>query len=165
MLRTWKRINMVRNLVHQVKFKLEQTGSRASLLGGCIILIPARFTFMSSSAKSVPHKTSKWFPTYPYISMYFCPCPLPMHTLTPIQGTHYSRFLLRTWQRIKIVWDLACTSRCFFYANKFKPRYTPWSRPRYITHRYLGLDHGIIHLGLDQGILPWNFSCSYCFEG
>ena len=59
LLRTWKRINMVRNLVHQVKFKLEQTGSRASLLGGCIILIPARFTFVSSSAKSVPHKTSK----------------------------------------------------------------------------------------------------------
>ena len=26
LLRTWKRINMVRNPVHQVKFKLEQTG-------------------------------------------------------------------------------------------------------------------------------------------
>ena len=103
LLRTCRGINMVQALVHRVKFKLEQTGSRASLLGGCIILLPARFTFISSLPKSVPRKTSKRFPTYPYISIYFCPCPLPMHTLTPIQGTHYSRFLLRTWQSIKMV--------------------------------------------------------------
>ena len=82
LLRTWKRINMVRNLVHQVKFKLEQTGSRASLLG------------QKCSTQNVK--------VIPYISLYL-PCPLPMHTLTPIQGTHYSRFLLRTWQRIKMV--------------------------------------------------------------
>ena len=55
LLRTRRRINMVQTLVHQVKFKLEQTRSRASLLGGCIILIPERFTFISSLPKSVPH--------------------------------------------------------------------------------------------------------------
>ena len=83
--------------------------SRASLLGGCIILIPARFIFISSLPKSVPHETSKWIPTCPYIftNMHFWPCPSPMVTLTPIQGIYYSKFLLRAWQRIKMVWKLA----------------------------------------------------------
>ena len=57
--------------------------------------------------ESVSPKASKWLTTYPYISMYSCPCPLPMHTLTPIQWSHYLTFLLRTWQRIKMVWKLA----------------------------------------------------------
>ena len=67
------------------------------------------FHFISPLPKSVPHETSKWLPTCPYIftNMHFWPCPLPMVTVTPIQGIYYSKFLLRAWQRIKMVWKLA----------------------------------------------------------
>ncbi len=85
---------MVRNLVHQVKFELDQGDWVLGLLARrlyntntCTLHFPFIFA-QKCSTQSVK--------VIPYVSLYLyvfliiwhiplCPCPLPMHTLTPIQ--------------------------------------------------------------------------------